>query len=51
VDDFNTGFKTIVTKNKLRGRGKAFAMSLRSSPGKDCIIHGWNLAINGNAIT
>lgn len=50
-DTYDTGHDVITSKNKLRGRGKAFALHMETEPGKDCQILGWNLAINGNATT
>jgi hypothetical protein len=49
-DEFDTGHETIVTKNKLRGRGRALALKFTSSPGKEMHIYGWSmiLAANGN---
>lgn len=49
-DDYDNGFETIVSKSKLRGRGKAFALYLETEPRKDCRILGWNLTINANAL-
>lgn len=51
VDPYDSGFKVVTSKNKLRGRGKAFSMYLKSEPLKDCILLGWSLALNGNQIT
>lgn len=48
---YTNGFEVISTKNKVRGRGKAFALYLESEPGKDCQILGWNVTLNGNSIT
>lgn len=50
-DDGSTGFDVITSKSKLRGRGKSFSMFMETSPGYDCYILGWNLAINGNPVT
>lgn len=50
-DTFDTGMKIITTKSKIRGRGKAFSFFMETSPGKDCQIVGWNLALNANSIT
>lgn len=50
-DDYDNGFETIVSKNKLRGRGKALSLHFRTEPYKDCRILGWSLTINGNSIT
>jgi hypothetical protein len=49
-EDYDTGFETVVTKNKIRGRGRAFALYLETEPGKDCNILGWNLTVNGNEL-
>jgi len=47
-DPFDNGFETVVTKNKLRGRGKALSLHFETEPKKDCRILGWNLSITGN---
>ena len=47
-DTFDNGFELVVTKNKIRGRGRAFSMALETEPGKDCQILGWTLSLNGN---
>ncbi len=48
---YDNGFELISTKNKLRGRGKAFSLYMETEPLKDCRIVGWNLAVNGNSVT
>lgn len=50
-DDYDTGFEVVTSRNKVRGRGKAFSLYFETEPGKDCRIIGWNLALNGNAVT
>jgi hypothetical protein len=47
----DNGFPVVVTRNKLRGRGKAFALRVDTEPGKDCQIVGWDMNLNGNEIT
>jgi hypothetical protein len=47
---FDNGFDTVVSKNKLRGKGRAFSLYMETEPYKDCRILGWNLTINGNAL-
>lgn len=47
-DPYDTGFEIITSKNKLRGRGKAFALYLETEPLYDCRIIGWSIALNGN---
>lgn len=49
ADPYDTGFETIVTKNRLRGKGKVLSLFLRTEPGKDCHIHGWSMLIGANA--
>lgn len=50
-DTFDTGFQVVTSRNKLRGRGKAFSLYFETEAGKDCRIIGWSLALNGNATT
>jgi hypothetical protein len=50
-DPYDYGFNVLTTKNKLRGRGRAFSLYMETEPRKDCRIIGWNLAINGNQYT
>jgi len=42
-DTFDTGFKVISTKNKLRGKGKVLSLLLKSEPLKDLKILGWSI--------
>jgi len=48
TDDYDNGFETVITKNKLRGRGKAMSLYFETESGKDCRILGWSLALTGN---
>lgn len=47
---YDNGFAVVTTKNKIRGRGKAFAFYMETEPLKDCRLLGWNITLNGNAI-
>lgn len=47
-DNYDTGDKLIVTKNKLRGRGRVVSLDIRSEPGKDCHIYGWGMVVGVN---
>lgn len=49
-DSYDNGQETIVTKNKLRGRGRVLSLKISSEPGKDLQLLGWSMAIgtNGN---
>ena len=50
-DVYDTGFQLVTTKNKIRGRGRAFALRMETEPAKDCQIVGWSIALNGNPVT
>ena len=41
-DGYDNGFKTVISKNKLRGKGKVLSLHIRTEPGKDCRILGWS---------
>lgn len=47
-DPFDTGYEIIMTKNKLRGRGRAIGFKFTSSPKKEMHIYGWALPITVN---
>jgi hypothetical protein len=49
TDPFNYGESVIVTKNKLRGRGRAISLYIYSEEGKDLQILGWSLLMEGGA--
>jgi hypothetical protein len=47
---FNTGFPIVVTKNKVRGHGRAIQFRFESGgPGKDFDLLGWAVAYSGNS--
>lgn len=43
--DFDTGYSTIVTKNRLRGKGKVISIKFSTEPYKDCYIYGWSIML------
>lgn len=45
---FDDGYALVVSKNKLRGRGKAIQMKFRSEEGKDMQLVGWSGTFVGN---
>ncbi len=49
-DPFDTGFATIVTKNKLRGRGKVLSIKFTTEPYNNLHLYGWSMimSIAGN---
>lgn len=48
--DIDTGFSVNITKTKVRGIGRAFALHIHTEPKKDCHIYGWNLSLTGNSV-
>ena len=48
-DTFDYGERVIVTKNKLRGFGRALSLKIRSEAGKDMKLLGWAFPITGNS--
>lgn len=42
-DPFDNGFSTVVTKNKLRGKGKVLSLHIKTEPLKDCKLLGWSI--------
>lgn len=49
-EDYPDDYEVLTSKNKLRGRGKAFSMYMETEPLKDCRILGWSVTLNGNTI-
>lgn len=48
--DIDNGYTINVTKTKVRGSGRAFALRVETEPKKDCHIYGWNLSLTGNGM-
>ena len=42
-DPYDYGFETIVTRRKLRGKGRSLSLKFSSEPGKDLRLVGWGL--------
>ncbi|MNZ38262.1 hypothetical protein D3C78_557340 [compost metagenome] len=47
-DTFNNGYQTVVTKNKLRGKGRVVSMFIETEPTKDCQLLGWSIVLSAN---
>ena len=45
TDSYNDGEKVVVTKNKLRGKGRVLSMKLSTEPKKDFHVLGWSLMV------
>lgn len=48
ADTFNNGHYTVVTKNKLRGKGRVLSLLIETEPGKDCHLLGWSMIMSAN---
>lgn len=44
-DNYDNGFSTIITRNRLRGIGKVLSLRFRTEPYKDCHLYGWSMVI------
>lgn len=51
LDDYDNGFETIVTRRKLRGKGRAISLKFSTEPLKDCRLLGWgmDMSVQGRA--
>ena len=49
ADTFDYGQSVIVTKNKLRGKGKALSLYIYSETGKDMHLLGWANSVTGGS--
>lgn len=47
ADTFDYGEAVIVSKNKLRGSGKALSLKIQSETGKDMRVLGWGVSLTG----
>jgi hypothetical protein len=47
ADTFDNGFSTVVSKSKLRGKGKVVSLLIQTEPLKDCQILGWSTITSG----
>lgn len=42
-DDYDNGFSTVVSRNKLRGDGKVLSLKFRTEPYKNLHLYGWSM--------
>lgn len=47
-DEFNNGYQTVVSKNKLRGKGRVLSLLMETEPDKDCQLLGWSMVMTSN---
>ena len=48
TDGFDNGYEIVVTKNKVRGRGKALSVLIKTEALKNCQLIGWEQEITSN---
>jgi hypothetical protein len=48
TDSYDYGSATIVSRNKLRGRGRVVSFLIQSEPGKDMRLLGWSMTLGMN---
>ena len=46
---YDPGFDTVITKNKIRGKGKALSVHFETEPLKNCVLLGWSMIIGAAA--
>jgi hypothetical protein len=42
-DDYDNGFSTVVTRNKVRGNGKVLSLKFRTEPDRNLHLYGWSM--------
>lgn len=47
-DSFETGFKLLKTRNKLRGSGQSVALKMEGEAGKDLHLYGWSYTVTSS---
>lgn len=45
-DDYENGFLTVISRNRLRGNGKVLSLRFRTEPEKDLHLFGWSMIIS-----
>lgn len=51
LDEYDTGFATIVTKNKIRGQGKVLSLKFYTEENKNLHLYGWSMLMSvGNNV-
>lgn len=49
ADEFNNGYATVQTRNKLRGQGKVLSLLFKSEPEKHLHLLGWSMIMGNNS--
>jgi hypothetical protein len=44
---YDTGHSLVITKNKIRGRGRSLKLRFKAEADKDMVIVGWATTLNG----
>lgn len=46
TDDYDNGFSTVVSRNKIRGVGKVLSLRFRTEPYKNLHLYGWSMVFS-----
>lgn len=46
LDEYDNGFSTVVTRNKLRGNGKVLSLKFRTEPHRNLHLYGWSMVFS-----
>lgn len=49
ADEFNNGYATVQSRNKLRGQGKVLSLLFKSEPEKHLHLLGWSMIMGNNS--
>lgn len=49
ADEFNNGYATVQSRNKLRGQGKVLSLKFTSEPSKHMHLLGWSMIMGNNS--
>jgi len=48
LDPYNYGQDVVITKSKIRGRGRSLSLYIKSESGKDMQLNGWTTVVSAN---
>ncbi len=48
--DFDYGYTTVITKNKIRGKGRAMSILFKTKPDHNCVLYGWGISGSAGAV-
>ena len=48
--NFDYGYTTVITKNKIRGKGRAMSILFKTKPYHNCVLYGWGISGSAGAV-